>query len=73
MLVIRGIFIGLCMFWVIAGSASAATTKAAAKPSAAGPGDGMIYFMRPMPIMGWANKPDVRLNGRLVGEISPGT
>jgi hypothetical protein len=26
-----------------------------------------------MPIAGWANKPDIKLDGQLVGEISPGT
>lgn len=73
-MLVRGVFFGLCMFWVVVGGAAAQTSsQPAAKPLAAGPGDGTIYFMRPMPTMGWANKPDVRLNDRLVGEISPGT
>jgi hypothetical protein len=69
MSVIRKIFVGLCMLWVLAAGASAAPTK----PSPSGQGNATIYFLRPMPVMGWANKPDIKLDGRLIGEISPGT
>jgi hypothetical protein len=71
--VFKKIIAGVCMLWAVTGGAVAQTSsQPAAKPSASA-GGGTIYFLRPMPLMGWANKPDVRLDGRLVGEISPGT
>ena len=74
MSVLKKIVVGVCMLWLTAYGAAAQTgSQPATKPSASAPGSGTIYFMRPMPIMGWANKPDVRFDGRLVGEISPGT
>ena len=70
---LKKIVAGICMLWAAADGAAAQTNNQPAKPAASAPGSGTIYFMRPMPVMGWANKPDVRLDGRLVGEISPGT
>jgi Protein of unknown function (DUF2846) len=69
MLVIRKVSVGLCMLWVLAAGASAATTK----PSPSSQGNATIYFPRPMPVLGWANKPDIKLDGRIVGELSPGS
>ena len=74
MRMIKKILAGICMLLAVSDAAVAQTSsQPATKPSASAPGTGTIYFMRPMPIMGWANKPDVKLDGRLVGEISPGT
>lgn len=69
MSVIRGISVCLCWLLAIAASASAAPTK----PSAAGGGSATIYFMRPMPILGWDNRPDVRLDGKRVVELPVGS
>lgn len=70
---VRSVAIALCMVSSVLGATAQTSSQAATKPSASAPGSATIYFMRPMPLMGWANKPDVRLDGRLVGEISPGT
>jgi hypothetical protein len=69
MSLVRRISIGFCMLWVMAAAASAATTK----PSASGQSNGTIYFLRPMPILGWATAPDIKLDGRVVGELSVGS
>jgi hypothetical protein len=69
MSVLRKISVGLCMVWIMAAGASAAPTK----PTASGGGNGTIYFLRPTPVMGWATKPDIKVDGRLVGELSVGS
>ena len=69
MSVMRKISVGFCMLWVMAVSASAAPTN----PSASGQNNGTIYFLRPMPVLGWATAPDIKLNDRLVGALSVGS
>lgn len=74
MSVIRKISVGLCVLWVTAAGAFAApTSKEATKTSAPAQSNATIYFLRPLPVLGWATKPDIKLDDRLVGELSVGS
>jgi hypothetical protein len=69
MAVIRKISVAFCMLWVLAAGAFAAPTKSSATVQS----NATIYFLRPMPVLGWATAPDIKLDGRLVGELSVGS
>ncbi len=71
--IIRGIFVSLCMLLVLAIGASAAPTSKPAKPSASGGSNATIYIMRSTPVLGWATQPDIRVDGKFVGELSVGS
>ena len=69
MSVVQKISVGFCMLWLVAAGASAAPKK----PSGTVQNNGTIYFLRPMPVLGWATAPDIKLDDRLVGELSVGS
>jgi hypothetical protein len=67
--VTRKISVGFGLLLALATTASAQT----AKPVSSGGGSATIYFMRPMPVLGWDNRPDVRLDGKRVVELPVGS
>jgi hypothetical protein len=69
------ISIGLCLLWLVAPAAAAATTpEVTAKPPPRAPGQATIYFLRPKGLGGFGMlSPDVLIDGRKVGELSAGT
>src|SRR3954467_9770045 len=73
MRVVRALSIVFGLLMTATVVASAAPKAETQKKPAAGAGNATIYFLRPMPVAGWATKPDVKLDGRLIGEIRAGT